>query len=115
MYAELAGEAVAGEEIKNSIKLVAGFSDRQFQTVIAPVRSEEGGLRYLTPDEIGETAAAIAQASGSNQQPYMLRLFRPLGEAPALQALEPMNSGMLFPYRSKARTFQVRTEIERDT
>ena len=113
-YAELAGESIAEDEIGRSIQLVAGFAERQFQTVIAPVRGDEGGWRHLTPDEVGETAAWIERAAGSKQQPYLLRLFHNDGGNPDFAKLEPMNSSELFPYRSMARTYQVKTEIERE-
>lgn len=118
-YAELAGGSVSEDEIRRSIELVAGLAEQQFETVIAPVRGEDGGWRYLTPDEIGETAKMIEQASGSRQQPYLLRLFHNEGgnaELAGLEAakLEPMNRGELFPYRAKARMYQVKTEIERE-
>jgi pyruvate formate lyase activating enzyme len=113
-YAELAGEAVGEDEVRKSIQLVAGFPERQFQTVIAPVRSDDGRRCYLTPDEIAETAARIEQDSGSKQQPYLLRLFRPPAGNDAAMDLPPMESGELFPYRSRAREFQVKTEIERE-
>ena len=115
LYSNIAGTAISEAEIKKTISLVAQFPERQFQTEVVPVRRQDGTLTYLTPDEIGEAAALIEQASGSKQQPYFLRPFHPVCPTdPAVQALEPMNSGMLFPYRSKAREFQVKTEIERE-
>lgn len=115
LYSNIAGTAITEAEIKKSIALVAQFPERQFQTEVVPVRREDGAFTYLTPEEIGEAAALIEQASGSKQQPYYLRPFHPVfAPEPPLQGLEPMNSGMLFPYRSKARNFQVKTEIERE-
>ena len=113
LYGQLAGGEVAEEEIRRSIQLVAGFGERQFQTFVAPVR-DDGGLRYLTPDEIAATAELIEQGSGSKQQPYILRLYRKNGGDAELAALELMSASELFPYRSKARTYQVKTEIERE-
>jgi len=115
LYSNIAGTAITEDEIRKSIALVARFPERQFQTEVVPVRRENDTFSYLTPDEIGEAAALLEQAAGSKQQPYCLRLFHPVcAQEAAVRELEPMNSGMLFPYRSRARDFQVKTEIQRE-
>jgi hypothetical protein len=84
---------------------------------VAPVvRQEEGTqrIRYLTPEEIAETAKLIQEVTGSNKQPYLLRLFDPgTASDQRMKSVEKMPPNALFPYRSAARRHQVLTEIEK--
>lgn len=115
LYSQIAGAPVSEEEIKKSILLAAQFSDKQFQTTVVPVRRAGGEVSYLTPDEVGESAALIEAVSGSKQQPYLIQAFRPGNDATeALKQLAPLTGGMLLPYRSAARKYQVKSEIEKD-
>jgi pyruvate formate lyase activating enzyme len=72
------------------------------------------GVLHLTPEEIVETAKLIQEVTGSNKQPYLLRLFDP-GQCSddRLKVVEKMSPNALFTYRSAARRHQVLTEIEK--
>jgi len=114
LYSKIAGMLISEDEVKKSIALVAQFPEKQFQTSVVPICRDSGEVSYLTPGEIGEAAALIAEAAGNKQQPYLIRLFRPEGtQDEALKQVESINSGMLLPYRSAARVHQVKTEIEK--
>ena len=117
LYAGILNKEIDPEEIKSTIRLVAKFPEYRFQTTVAPVvRQEEGTqtIRYLTPEEIAETAKLIQEVTGSNKQPYLLRLFDPgTASDQRLKSVEKMPPNALFPYRSAARRHQVLTEIEK--
>ncbi len=114
LYGQLAGRPVDPAEVRASIAIAAAFPARQFHTVVAPLRRAGGEISYLTPVEVAQAAALIAEAAGDKQQPYLLRLFRPEAAADeALRRLEPLAASALFPYRSAARAHQVKTEIEK--
>lgn len=113
LYPQLAGEEVSAEDIKKSIKLAAQFGEYQFITTISPVmRGEEAS--YLTPEEVGEVAQLIEEASGSKKQPYKLRFCKPDDlDDEKLKAVEPLESAATFKYRTAARRYMVMTEIEK--
>jgi len=117
LYADILTKEVDPEEIKSTMRLVSKFPEYRFQTTVGPVvRQKEGAqaIRYLTPDEIGETARLIQETTGSNKQPYLLRLFDP-GQCSddRLKLAEKMPPNALFSYRSAARKYEVLTEIEK--
>ena len=72
------------------------------------------GVLHLTPEETAETAKLIQEVTGSDKQPYLLRLFDP-GQCSddGLKIVEKMPPNALFAYRSAARRHQVLTEIEK--
>lgn len=96
-----------------SIQLATQFDQYQFITAIAPVlRGKEAS--YLTPEEVGEIAKMIEEASGSKKQPYKLRVCNPDDlENEQLIAMEPLESAAIFKYRTAARRYMVMTEIEK--
>jgi pyruvate-formate lyase-activating enzyme/glutaredoxin len=117
LYADILDEKIAPEQIKGTIRMITKFPEYRFQTTVAPVvrqEEEREAIRYLTPKEIVETAKLIREVTGSNKQPYFLRLFNP-EHCPdvRLKAVEEMAAGTLFSYRSAARKYQVLTEIEK--
>ncbi len=116
LYAALIGGPVDPEEVQRSMRLAAGFPEYRFETTVAPVvRAEEGpeAIRYLTPDEVAETALWLKTATGSHRQPYVLRAFNPQ-DAPdeRLRSVEMLTPAALFRHRSAARRHQVMAEIE---
>jgi len=117
LYAGMLNKEIDPEEVKSTIRLVAKFPEYRFQTTVAPVvRQEEGPqtIRYVSPEEIAETAKLIQEVTGSNKQPYLLRLFDPSTSSDQrLKSIEKMPPNALFPYRSAARRHQVLTEIEK--
>jgi pyruvate-formate lyase-activating enzyme/glutaredoxin len=115
LYGRLLGEEIDPEEIFRSIALTAGFPEYTFYTTVAPVVREDGALSYLTPEEIGETAKMIEEATGSKKHPYVLRRYDPnsvLDDAP-IKYVEPLPDSAMFKYRTAARRHQVMTEIEK--
>lgn len=113
LYPQLTGEEISAEDIKKSIQLATQFSDYQFLTTIVPVmRGEEAS--YLTPEEVGEIAKMIEEASGSKKQPYKLRVcdLETLDNE-QLKAVDPLESAATFKYRTAARRYMVMTEIDK--
>jgi glutaredoxin len=117
LYAGILNNETDPEEIKSTIRLVAKFPEYRFQTTVAPVvRQEEGTqtIRYLTTGEIEETAKLIQEVTGTNKQPYLLRLFDPsTASDQRLKSVEKIPPNALFSYRLAARRHQVLTEIEK--
>ena len=68
----------------------------------------------MTPEEIGDTAKMIEDATGSKKHPYELRGFDPgVCEDERLKSIEPLSSSEMFKYRTAARRYMVLTEIEK--
>ncbi len=112
LYASLTGNAITPEELGSSIGLTAQFPDYRFYTTLAPMVEPDGTVRFITPDEIGETAETIETATGSKKHPYELRPFDPAKAIDErLKAVEPLRSTALFKYRTAARRYMVMTEI----
>jgi glutaredoxin len=117
VYADILNKEIDPEEIKSTIKLVSKFPEYRFETTVVPVVRQGGGeqtIRYLTPEEIEETAKLIQEVTGSHKEPYLLRLFHPEQcSDDRLKLVEKMSPSALFAYRSAARRHQVLTEIEK--
>lgn len=117
LYKDLRGEEIDPQEIRRTMELVTKFPEYRFETTVAPVfgqGSETGGVRYLTPEEIGDTAKWIREVTASNKQPYVLRVFDPeTSSDQRLRTMEKLDSNALLRHRSAARRYQVLTEIER--
>ncbi|MFZ7101984.1 MAG: hypothetical protein ACOWWO_04890 [Peptococcaceae bacterium] len=114
LYDKILGEDVALEDIKKSLALITRFPEFKIQTTVRPILREDGQISYLTPQEIGETAKLISEGTGSKKVPYLLKAFNPQdSKDKAIRSLEPLAANQLFSYRTKARAFQVFTEIEK--
>ncbi len=117
LYPTLLDETVDSGEIEKSMSLVAKFPEYEFYTTIAPVIRQPGenpDISYLTPEEVGETAKSIEDATGSKKHPYELRSFDPsVCEDERLKSMEPLSSSEMFKYRTAARRYMVLTEIEK--
>jgi pyruvate formate lyase activating enzyme len=110
----LYGSGATAAEISKSLSLAAKFPEYSLVTTIAPVKREGGEITYLTPEEVGDTANFIEQATGSKKNPYLLRAFRPDEiDDQDLKGVEPLPQSAMFKYRSAARRFQVLTEVEK--
>ncbi len=112
LYDVLLGRKVDLDEIARSMVLAARFPEFRFETTVAPVPSEAGGLRFMTPEEVADAAGWLKEATGSPCQPYFLRRFDSsavAGERAA--AFPPLPPEALFRYRSAARRHQVLAEI----
>jgi len=111
LYSQLAGQNIDIDDIKASLAIVQNFPKFKIETVITPVIRADGTVSYLTPEEIGETAKLIEEGTGSKKIPYVLKGFNPKGAQQSdFKSLEPLAN--LFAYRTKARAYQVFTEIE---
>ncbi len=113
-YVQLVGREIDINELKQSIKLTASAPEYGFFTTIMPLENEGDRLEYLAPEEIGETAKLIEEATGSKKHPYQLRAFDPRSSADdRFKTIEGLPSSALFKYRTAARRYQVMTEIEK--
>jgi pyruvate formate lyase activating enzyme len=118
LYGDLPGEAIDPQEIHRTMELVTKFPEYRFETTVAPVfgqGGESGGIRYLTPEEIGDTAKWIKDVTASNKQPYLLRIFDPeTSPDQRFKSVEKLPPNSLLRYRSAARKHQVLTEVEKN-
>ena len=112
LYPNLANKKLEPDKLKQSINLTARFPEYRFHTTVAPMILEDGAIRYLSPDEIAETARFMEAATGSKKHPYELRPFDP-GKTrdERLKGVEPLPANALFKYRTAARRYMVMTEI----
>jgi len=114
LYAPLTGSAIDVRELTDTIALASRFPEYRFYTTIAPLERENGGIEYLSPQEIGETARQIEAATGSKKHPYTLRIFDPQhAENDRFKSIAPLPDSALFKYRTAARRYMVMTEIEK--
>jgi len=117
LYHNLIGEEVDQMEITKSIALVTKFPEYEFQTTVAPIirpKGETPQISYLAPEEIGETARLIKDATGSQKHPYLLRLFDPdTCMDDRLKSIGELPYNTMFRYRTAAREHQVLAEIEK--
>ncbi len=112
LYDVLLGRKVEMDEIARSMMLATRFPEFRFETTVAPVPSDAGGLRYMTPEEVADAACWLKEATGSPRQPYFLRRFdSSLLTDEEASALAPLPPEALFRYRSAARRHQVLAEI----
>ena len=112
LYEALAGEPIDPNALETSIRLAAQFPAYQFYTILAPMISKDDTIRYLTPEEIGETAKTIEKAAGSKKHPYELRPFDPdRAVDDRLRSAEPLPASAFFKYRTSARQYMVTTQI----
>ncbi|MFZ7101658.1 MAG: glutaredoxin family protein [Peptococcaceae bacterium] len=114
LYSQILGTDVEREDIKKTIATAIQFPEYKIQTTVVPVKGDNGEYRYLTPDEIGETAKLISEATGSNKIPYLIKRFNPPGNKAEEAGLPAsLTATQLLSYRARARAFQVFTEIEK--
>jgi len=114
LYEALAGEPIDPDGLETSIRLAAQFPVYQFYSIIAPMILKNGTIRYLTPEEIGETAKTIEKATGSKRHPYELRPFDPdKAVDDRLKSAEPLPASAFFKYRTSARQYMVMTQISK--
>ena len=118
LYSALLGKEIDPQEIHRTMELITKFPEFRFETTVAPVFVQEGqsgSTRYLTPEEIGDTAKWIKEVTASNKQPYVLRLFEPeRSPDPRFKSTESLYPNALLRYRSSARKHQVLTEVEKN-
>lgn len=95
-------------EVEKTMNLVPQFAEHRFELAVRPVEREDGAVEYLKPEEAGEIAAWLKEATGGNKHPFVLVPFdlkaagdERFGELTQLEAKD------LLLYRSKARSSQV--------
>jgi len=76
LYAKLVGKDFVDmrDYVEKGIGVVSNFPDYEFRTTIVPI-FEEGKMRWMTPEEIGETAKIISDITGKHQPKYFLQKF----------------------------------------
>ncbi|KJS88135.1 MAG: hypothetical protein JM58_01780 [Peptococcaceae bacterium BICA1-8] len=115
LYNKILGEEIDIYDIKKSFSLITQFPKFKIYTSIIPIKREDGQFSYLTPLELGETAKFINEGTGSNKIPYFIKKFKPKdSQNKDLKSFESLAANQLFSYRTKARAYQVFTEIEKE-
>jgi pyruvate formate lyase activating enzyme len=116
LYGALLGQEIDPQEVGRSMALVVQFPEYRFETTVAPVARPEGdpgGVSYLTPVEIAETALWLKEATGSHRQPYFLRAFDPQAASDdRFRSMETYSPNALLRHRTAARQHQVLTEVQ---
>ncbi|MGE5838366.1 MAG: glutaredoxin domain-containing protein [Deltaproteobacteria bacterium] len=117
LYSALLGEEIDPQEIRRTIELVTRFSEYRFETTVVPVFVEGGeseSIRYLTPEEIGQAAKWVKEVTGSNKQPYLLRVFDPETSLDQkFKSIGKLDPNALLRYRSAARRHLVLAEVQK--
>lgn len=114
-YEALSGQPIDKDRLKQSIRYVCQCPEYQLFTEIRAFQAEDG-MRYLTPEEIGQTAELIEEATGSKKHPYEIRRIDPAevkNNSSEEQSLDPVPDTALFKYRTAARRYMVMTEIKK--
>jgi len=113
LYDKLSSRPIDEAELKRSVKLASQCPEYQFFTTICAVPSDDG-VRYLTPEEVAETARLINDATGSKNHPYEIRSEDPdLNKDKTCKDIETLPATAMFKYRTAARRYMVKTEIKK--
>ncbi len=77
LYPSVVGREFMDErdDIGKGIGIVSNFPDYEFRTTIIPI-NENGRMRWMTPEEIGDTAKLIYNWTGSNEHKYFIQSFK---------------------------------------
>ncbi|KLU63186.1 hypothetical protein CEB3_c04690 [Peptococcaceae bacterium CEB3] len=114
LYPQILEQDVDGQDIRKSLGLLCRCQEARLQTTIRAVKRKDGSLSYLTPAELAATAEFIQTTTGSNKWRYLIKHLPPGESADNVrQGIKALQWSELFPYRAKARDYQVYTEIER--
>jgi hypothetical protein len=114
LYSRILNMEIDPHQIEETMNLIARVTEYRFQTTLAPILRSDEKWSCLTPEEIGEAAAWLTQATGNNKHPYIIRQPAPTdAKGEDLLNTPPPAPKNLFAYRGKARPHQVRTEIEK--
>jgi pyruvate formate lyase activating enzyme len=113
LYEPLTGRSLHDAELEQSVVLTTRAPEYLFFTTVMPMIQGGSEFRYLTPEEVGQTAELIATATGSNTHPYELRSFDPLqANDVKLRTVAALSAGDLFKYRTAARRNMIKTEVK---
>jgi glutaredoxin/pyruvate-formate lyase-activating enzyme len=114
LYGPLSDKEISAEKLAKSIKLACQFPEFEVFTIVAPLVRADGVIEYITPEEIGETAKLIEEASQTKKNPYLLKTFDPEStDNEKLKNIDSLEAPNMFRYRTQARRYQVMTEIEK--
>lgn len=109
---EVYGPDISAEEVVQSIQTAINIPEYRFQATVVPIR-QNGAVRYLTPDEVAESAKLLENLTKSNKRPFLIRLFPLQEKSENKLGIEPLSANDLLAYRSRSRKYQVLTEIEK--
>lgn len=93
--------------------LLTGLDEYRVETPIVQIAGGDGSRSYLTPEEVGEAAAWLARATGRKTHPYVIKFENRSDPDPMAGKGTPLSAPQLFAYRTRARRYQVKTEIEK--
>lgn len=114
LYAKILGQDIDIDDVTKSLSLLPQFPEYKFQTTIIPVLRENGEISFLSTEEIGETAQFIKEGTGNNKNKFFIKSITTEElKGSAYEKIDPIPAGQLFAYRTKARAYQVFTEIEK--
>jgi pyruvate formate lyase activating enzyme len=115
LFPEVSGApASAMRAVEESIRVVARFPDHEFRTTVVPVLRGEGGISFLTPSEIRDTAKMIAELTGSGGHKYYLQKFVPRKGGlidPRLESFPETPRDLLESMRREAAEFMPKCAI----
>lgn len=114
LYGWLAGSQVPPEVLARSLECAISVRQYRLFTQLRPFFRRSAGVTpdYLTPAEVGQTAATIASVTGSKKHPYFIVPCDPaILENEHLRRHPALTQIQLFKYRTEARRYQVFAEI----
>jgi len=74
LYSKIIGREIAIKDIEKGIKVTSKFPKYEFRTTVCPIYEEEK-IRWMTPDEIGNTAKFISEFAPKESK-YFLQPFK---------------------------------------
>ncbi len=113
LYARILEREIDTRQVEETMTLLTGLDEYRVETPIAQIAGENGSRSYLTPEEVGGAAAWLARATGRKTHPYVIK-FEDRSDADPMAGKGPsLPAPRLFAYRTRARRYQVKTEIEK--
>ena len=110
-YAALNGAAPEKETLAETIALARAFADHQIRFLAMPIPSAEGA-RWPNRDEAASAAERLFTACGDHQLPYGIAAVTP--EMPqGMRGLEPISDALMLKYRSAAREFLFKADLQK--
>jgi len=109
LYEALTGIPLSEEELFQSLLLLEQCPEYKIILSIVPVRRSNNKIEYISPEEAGEAAAFIEEATNRKTHPFYIKASMPSAE----MEVEALPSSFLFKYRTACRRYMVKTEIEK--
>lgn len=113
LWPAMAGVPGYGDKIKESMRLAASFPEYEFRTTVAPVVRADG-ISFLTVPEMAETAALIADTTGSKYHRYFVQKFVPRKDGlldPRLEAFPETPPQLLQDIHAEVVKILPKTEV----